>query len=510
MRLRYLNADDLELALPMVEAAEAMKAAFGALSAGRAVAPPRGVLELPDRRGTVLLMGAELPGAGISAKVVSVFHDNAARGLGVVNGIAILLDPETGEPRAVCNGAALTAVRTGAASAAATDLLASPHGRSCGPRCGGRRARAANGPVRGSRTGGRAMRTSFRPGRARWRFDRETAEGWSRIRTIDAHTAGEPLRVIVDGFPDPPGATVLAKRRFARDHCDGLRRALMWEPRGHADMYGCLLTPPATDDGDVGVLFLHNEGFSTMCGHGIIGLVKVGLDCGLLTSDEDEPVVRIDTPAGRVTATARRHDDGSVDTVSFLNVPSFLLERDVLVQVDGIGRVTCDIAFGGAFYAYTDAGPLDLRLNPGAHAQIIDVGMRIKRAVIDQYAIVHPAGDDDLNFLYGTVFVQRLRGAVHSRNVCVFAEGEVDRSPTGTGVSGRAAIHHARGELVLGETLTIESILGTAFDVRVHEETRVGDLPAIVPQVTGRAHVTGHHEFLIDPDDELRGGFILR
>jgi len=354
------------------------------------------------------------------------------------------------------------------------------------------------------------MPTLFDPARARQRFDCAFAKGWSRIRTIDAHTAGEPLRVIVDGFPEPRGATVLEKRRFARKHHDRLRRALMWEPRGHADMYGCLLTGPVTDDGDVGVLFMHNEGFSTMCGHGIIGLVKVGLDCGLLSSDDEKPVVRIDTPAGRVTATARRNADGSIDTVSFLNVPSFLLERDLRVSVDGIGTVTCDIAYGGAFYAYVDAGSLDLPLDPSAHSRIIDVGMRIKRAVMDQYEIVHPDGGDDLNFLYGTIFVQPLAGAVQSRNVCVFAEGEVDRSPTGTGVSGRAAIHHARGELSIGETMTIESILGTSFSVRVHEETRVGDVPAIVPQVTGRAHVTGRHEFLIDPDDELRDGFILR
>jgi trans-L-3-hydroxyproline dehydratase len=284
----------------------------------------------------------------------------------------------------------------------------------------------------------------------------------------------------------------------------------MWEPRGHADMYGCLLTEPATSDGDVGVLFMHNEGFSTMCGHGIIGLVKVGLDCGLLVSDDESPVVRIDTPAGRVTATAERQTDGSVDTVSFLNVPSFLLERDLEIQVDGVGTVTCDIAFGGAFYAYTDSAPLDLPLNPDSHSKIIDLGMRIKRAVMDQYEIVHPTGDDDLNFLYGTIFVERLSGPIHSRNVCIFAEGEVDRSPTGTGVSGRAAIHHARGELGMGEMITIESILGTRFDVQVVAETKVGNLPAVIPRVSGKAHVTGQHEFLIDPDDQLRDGFILR
>jgi len=332
---------------------------------------------------------------------------------------------------------------------------------------------------------------------------------WKRVVTIDAHTAGEPLRVVTEGFPDVPGATMIEKRSYARANLDRLRRTLMWEPRGHADMYGCILTPPVTPDGDVGVLFMHNEGFSTMCGHGIIGLVKVGLDCGLLRLKGRELLVRIDTPAGRVTA--RAHLDGDrVETVSFRNVPSFMLERDLTVDVEGLGKVTCDIAFGGAFYAFVDAASVGLQIHPGRYAAIIDIGMRIKSAVMAQYTIAHPAGDPALNFLYGTILVERLRGKVHSRNACVFAEGEVDRSPTGTGVSGRAAIHHARGELALGERITIESIIGTRFDVEVVETTSVGGVPAVIPEVTGTAFVTGRQEFLVDPADPLGEGFILR
>lgn len=332
----------------------------------------------------------------------------------------------------------------------------------------------------------------------------------TRITTLDAHTAGEPLRVITGGIPDIPGDTILAKRQYAREHLDHVRRILMLEPRGHADMYGCILTPPVTDDGDVGVLFLHNEGWSTMCGHGIIGLVKVGIECGLLNAPPDVQVVRIDTPVGRVTATPHREGD-RVTAVSFRNVSSFLLERDLAVAVDGLGEVTCDIAFGGAFYAYVDVAqlPVDLRLE--RFGDIVDVGMRIKRAVAASHAIRHPDGAADLNFLYGTILVERLgEGPVHSRNVCVFAEGEVDRSPTGTGVSGRAAIHHARGELPENETITIESLIGTQFGVRVVETTSVGDLPAIVPEVTGSAHLTGRHEFWIDPEDPLHDGVLLR
>lgn len=334
-------------------------------------------------------------------------------------------------------------------------------------------------------------------------------DDWRRITTIDAHTAGEPLRVFTGGYPDLPGRTMLEKRQYALDHVDSLRRALMWEPRGHADMYGCVLTPPVTPDGDVGVVFMHNAGYSTMCGHGIIGLVKVGLDCGLLEIDGEPPVIRIDTPAGRVTATAERVG-GVVRRVAFHNVPSFVLEPDLTVEVPGMGPMRTDIAFGGAFYAYVNAEDVGVEIVPANYRRIIDVGMRIKRAVMDGYEIVHPAGDADLNFLYGTIIVQKGGAAVHSRNVCVFADGEVDRSPTGTGVSGRAAIHHARGELQLGEGITIESLIGTSFEVSVAEVTKVGDHPAIVPEVRGTAHITGRHEFLIDPDDPLRDGIFLR
>ena len=342
---------------------------------------------------------------------------------------------------------------------------------------------------------------------------------WTRIETIDAHTAGEPLRVVTAGWPDIRGDTMLAKRKFTRENHDDFRRALMWEPRGHADMYGCILTEPVTHDGDVGALFLHNDGYSTMCGHGIIGVVKVGLECGLLNPEILErdkagrPIVRFDTPAGRVTARAHPEAGGDprrVERVSFLNVPSFVLEPNLEIDVPGFGKVRCDIAFGGSFYAYVEASDMGLAVEPEACSQLIDAGRRVKRAVIEQYEIVHPDGDPDLNFLYGTILVQQGDAGVHSRNVCIFAEGEMDRSPTGTGVSGRAAIHHLRGDLMPGETITIESIIGSKFDVSVACETTVGALPAIVPEVTGSAHITGRHEFLIDPADPLRNGFFLR
>ena len=345
---------------------------------------------------------------------------------------------------------------------------------------------------------------------------------WLRIDTIDVHTAGEPLRVITGGWPEIPGATILDRRRHAREHQDTLRRALMWEPRGHADMYGCLVLPPATDDGDAGVLFLHNDGWSTMCGHGIIGIVKLGVEAGLLPGRSTGPDMvksRIDTPAGRVTATAHLAPAGvgetgvgggrRVERVSFLNVPSFVLAAGTEVDVPGAGRVRLDVAFGGAFYAYVEAAPIGLSLEPDNVAAIIDMGMRIKRAVADAIPLAHPDGDPDLEFLYGTIFTGPAHADADMREVCIFAEGEVDRSPTGTGVSGLAAILHAREELPVGREVEVESILGTTFTVRVARELELEGRTAIEPEVWGTAHITGRHEFWIDPLDPLRDGFLL-
>lgn len=333
--------------------------------------------------------------------------------------------------------------------------------------------------------------------------------GWHRIQTIDAHTEGEPFRVIVNGFPDLPGDTILARRRYAKEHFDHLRTALMWEPRGHADMYGCIVTPPVSPEAVAGILFIHNEGYSTMCGHGVIGFATVALETGMFPMIEPETVIRIDTPAGLVTAHARIKN-GRVVGVYFHNVPSFVLELDAEVDVPGLGRVRYDLAFGGAFYAYVNAADVGVGCRPEDFRQLIEKGMMIKRAVMDSRRIPHPF-EEDLSFLYGTIFVgEAEKPEHHSRNVCIFAEGEVDRSPTGTGVSGRLAIHHARDELAVGESITIESIIGSSFNGRVAQTTTFASLAAIIPEVEGTAHITGRHEFLIDPADELRKGFLLR
>ncbi|MHC4945767.1 MAG: proline racemase family protein [Planctomycetota bacterium] len=338
---------------------------------------------------------------------------------------------------------------------------------------------------------------------------RTPPEGWLEVRTIDAHAAGEPLRVVISGFPDLPGDTIPARRRYAMEHCDSLRKALMWEPRGHADMYGCILTPPVTQGAAFGVLFLHNEGFSTMCGHGIIAVTKVVLDTGMLPMSRPETMLRIDTPAGLVTAHARI-ENKTIRSVYFHNVPSFVVALDETVEVPGLGRINYDLAFGGAFYAFVKAADAGVEMIPDHHRTLIEKGMAVKRAVMNARPMEHPF-DADLNFLYGTIFTGPPMGAnAHSRNVCIFAEGEVDRSPTGTGVSARMAIHHKRGEIAMGEYMVIESILGTTFTGRVQNTTRVGPFDAVIPEVEGQAFITGQHRFWFDPVDPLKQGFILR
>jgi trans-L-3-hydroxyproline dehydratase len=333
------------------------------------------------------------------------------------------------------------------------------------------------------------------------------------LRTIDAHAAGEPLRVLAfdSGFPKIPGDTILAKRRYAREHLDHLRRALMFEPRGHADMYGAILTEPVTPDGDLGVLFTHNEGYSTMCGHGIIALTTVVFETGMLPANNASPVLRLDTPAGRVTARAEWElQQRRVRAVTFENVPSYVVAIDQTVDVPGLGAVRYDLAFGGAYYAYCEAEALGLRLTGEDFRALIEIGMRIKHAVAAARVIEHPF-KSDLGFLYGTIICGAPHGeGAHSRNVCIFAEGEVDRSPTGTGVSGRVAIEHARRRLREGEPFVVESILGTRFTGRVARAMLFGSHNAVIPEVSGSAWITGQHEFLIAPDDPLREGFMLR
>lgn len=341
--------------------------------------------------------------------------------------------------------------------------------------------------------------------------------GTERIRVIDAHTAGEPLRIVIDGIPALEGSTVLEKRRWARDRADRYRTALMWEPRGHADMYGCVIGPPERADSDFSIVFMHNAGYSTMCGHGIIAAATVVAETGMLPdpdthgrTDSTPVPLRIDSPAGLVEAEVAVGSDGRVASARFRNVASFVAARGRSVRAEPYGEVAYDLAYGGAYYAFVDAASIGLTCTPDRTDDLVRAGRTIKAAVREAHPIDHP-GNSDLGFLYGVIFTGPAEDAAsHSRHVCVFADGEVDRSPTGTGVSARAALLTEAGQLDPGETIRIESIIGSTFDVSVAERTDITGRPAVVPVVEGRAFITGRSEFILDPRDPYAEGFILR
>jgi proline racemase len=317
------------------------------------------------------------------------------------------------------------------------------------------------------------------------------------------HTGGEPLRVITGGLPVIAGATVLEKRRYFREHYDFLRTGLMFEPRGHADMYGAVVSCAA--DADFDVFFLHNEGYSTMCGHAIIALTKLAIE----TKSVSGSGVVFNVPAGRIEATGTI-EQGRVVRSAFRNVPSFVYQQDRVIEVPSLGEVKFDIAYGGAFYAIVEAAQLSLSLEVSSHRQLVDAGREIKRAIMKAVSIRHPF-EADLSFLYGTIFTGPARDSNHhSRNVCIFADGELDRSATGSGVSARVALHHGKGELGLNRKITIESIIGTTMTVEAVGQTTFGPHHAVIPEVSGTSHVSGRNEFVFDPGDPVGHGFILR
>ena len=342
------------------------------------------------------------------------------------------------------------------------------------------------------------------------------------LKTIDAHAAGEPLRLIVSGFPSPQGKTMLGKREWVKRHADHLRRALMLEPRGHADMYGAILTEPVSPGSHAGVLFMHNEGYSTMCGHGIIAVTTIALERGLIDPGGDGSIVVYDAPAGTVRARAAaavpaRCQPGAsqvpgtcqarrVERVAFQNVPSFVLHAGLDVKLPK-GWARADVAFGGAFYAIVDAESVGMPIDVAHLPELRRVGMEIKGAIESTHDIVHPL-DAGLRGIYGTIFTgPPSDDSASLRNVTIFADAEVDRSPCGTGTAAVMAVVDAMGLLAEDQPFVHESLIHTRFTGRLASRTMVGDHHAIVPEIEGSAWITGEHTFLIDDTDPLREGF---
>ena len=333
---------------------------------------------------------------------------------------------------------------------------------------------------------------------------------WLSIKSIDMHTGGEPLRVIIDGFPKLEGNNVLEYRNYIKKNHDHLRKALMHEPRGHADMYGCILLPPNDEDGDFGIIFLHNEGYSTMCGHAIIAISTLAVKMKWVEVVSPETIIKIDAPCGRITAFVQI-ENGEVKNVAFHCVPSFVVALDEKVVVDGLGEISYDLAYGGAFYAYVNSNQFNLPLIKENYSQLIKTGMDIKKAVMKSSDKIKHPFEEDLSFLYGTIFIgDPVTKGIDSRNVCIFADGEVDRCPTGSGVSGRMPIHYKRGEIEPNQELLIESITGSVFKGSIHQTTTYGPFEAVIPRVEGSAYIVGTNQWLIDPNDPFKEGFFLK
>ena len=314
------------------------------------------------------------------------------------------------------------------------------------------------------------------------------------IRSVDYHTAGEPFRIVLEGAPELQGGTVRERRLWVAEHADEVRRLLVQEPRGHADMYGCFVTPPDDAGADLGAVFFHNAGYSTACGHGTIALVTWAIESGRVAAPrEGLAEVTVDVPSGRLP-TCAAVKDGDVTSVRFRNVPAFVTELAF-----EIGRFSVDIAYGGAFYAILPAASAGLKVERRHLPQLIDLGSGLKQHLEAERDFRHPERPE-IAGIYGVMFTEG------SRNVTVFADGEVDRSPCGSGTSARLAALHARGELGIGQEFSHESIVGSRFSARIVEETAAG----VITEVEGSAHLTGRHEFVLEPADEVGLGFLLR
>ena len=327
------------------------------------------------------------------------------------------------------------------------------------------------------------------------------------VTTVEMHTGGEPVRIVTGGYPLPEGATLLAKRRDALVRLDSWRRFLMAGPRGHADMHGALLVAPDLPEADIAVLFLHNAGYSTMCGHAVIALGRFAVERGLVPRRDPVTELRIQCPCGLVTAEV----EPASGEVRFQSVPAFALVRDAVVLTPRFGPVTLDIGYGGAFYGVLAAAELGLDLDTASPANLVAAAMEVKAAAVAQLALTHPDAAE-LAFLHGIILTDGRTGGADSpsANVCVSADGQVDRSPTGSGVTARLALLHRRGAVGLGEPRRFRSITGAGLTGRVTAVTRAGPHPAVLVEVGGRAHFTGEARFTREADDPLGDGFLLR
>jgi proline racemase len=326
-------------------------------------------------------------------------------------------------------------------------------------------------------------------------------------RTLDMHAAGEPVRIVTEGYPALPGATILEKRRHALSRLDHIRRRLMLEPRGHADMYGVIPVEPSHPDADLAVLFMHNSGYSTMCGHATIAIGRWAVEHGLVPVQRPVTAFNLECPCGVVRVTVEVGASGA-GKVGFESVPAFASHLDLSVTTEHFGRVELDIAFGGAFYAILPTSRIGLSLLETPLERLISAAREITEATRAQVVLEHPEASD-LAFLYGTILTDDAAPSapVPSFNLCIFGAGQVDRSPTGSGVTARLALDHARGALAIGAQRIFRGLTGEPFTGELLRAARAGNRPAVIVRVGGRTFYTGTADFVVEAEDPLRDGF---
>jgi proline racemase len=334
------------------------------------------------------------------------------------------------------------------------------------------------------------------------------AEFTHLISAIDTHTAGEPTRIVLGGLPPIPGTTMFEKKRFMIEHLDHIRTLLVQEPRGHKDMFGAIITPPATSRAQYGILFMDNSGYIDMCGHGTIGITTALIEIGMIAPVKPETVVAFDTPAGLVEGRARVEGNHVVE-VSVANVCSFLYAKDVELDLPDVGRIAVDVSFGGNFFAIIPAKTLGVPIHTENISKLIQLGMMVKKAANDKLRVQHPTEKHITTVELTEIYDKPNPSKPFSKNVVIFGDGQVDRSPCGTGTCAAMATLHRRGELPLGVEFTNESIIGTQFKGKLVKETSIGDFIGVDPIITGNAYITGIQQFVVDPRDPLKHGFVL-
>ena len=329
------------------------------------------------------------------------------------------------------------------------------------------------------------------------------------IQTIESHTMGEPTRIVIGGLPKVPGKTMAEKMEYLEENNDSLRTMLMSEPRGHNDMFGAIYTEPADETEDLGIIFMDGGGYLNMCGHGSIGAATCAVEMGIVKVEEPYTNIKLEAPAGMINARVKV-EDGKAKETSIVNVPAFLYKKDVEIDVPDYGKLTLDISFGGSFFAMVDAEKVGIDISPANSQKLNDLGMKIVHAVNEQVEIKHPVLEHiktvDLCEFYGPAKSED----ADVQNVVVFGQGQVDRSPCGTGTSAKMALLYAQGKMKVGEEIVNESIICTKFKGKILEETKVGEYDGIIPEITGSAYVTGFSQFLVDEEDPVKYGFVLK